>query len=231
MTVAVGCASRPGRKACTSRRGPSRLTATVRSATATSVTLIDGTTVATRTLIWSAGVAPSPLIARLGLPTTHGRLVVTADLSVPGAPGVWAAGDAAAVPDLAAGDCVGDQAPLTAPTAQHAQRQGIVMARNAAASLGVGTPRSYRHHDLGLVADFGGTAAVARPLGVPLTGALAKTVARGYHLYALPTASAKIRVATDWLYANVLPTRVVQLDNVRAADALIGHAQSTDIYS
>jgi NADH dehydrogenase len=89
----------------------------------------------------------------------------------------------------------------------------------------------YRHRDLGLVADFGGTAAAARPLGIPLTGPAAKIVARGYHLYALPTASAKIRVATDWLYASILPTRVVQLDNVRAEDALIRSAQSTDIYN
>lgn len=213
------------------RRGVDvRLRTSVSAVTATSVTLTDGTVVPTRTLVWSAGVAPSPLIAQLGLPTAHGRLVVNADLSVPGLPHVWAAGDAAAVPDLTIGGRDGVEPAVTAPTAQHAQRQGIVLARNAAATLGVGKPKNYRHHDLGLVADFGGTAAVARPLGLPLTGPLAKVVARGYHLYALPTPSAKIRVATDWLYANLLPTRVVQLDNVRATDALIGQAQATGIY-
>ncbi len=213
------------------RRGVEvRLETTVTEVTSTSVTLSDGTTVPTRTLVWSAGVAPSPLIAQLGLPTSHGRLVVGTDLVVPGVADVWAAGDAAAVPDSTLHPVPGQEKPLTAPTAQHAQRQGVTLARNVAASLGVGSAVPYRHRDLGLVADFGGSAAVARPLGIPLTGPIAKIVARGYHLYALPTTSAKIRVATDWLYASVLPTRVVQLDNVRAEDALIGHAQATDIY-
>lgn len=213
------------------RRGVDvRLKTTVTEATSTSVTLSDGTTIPTRTLVWSAGVAPSPLIARLGCPTSHGRIVVGTDLAVPGATHVWAAGDAAAVPDSTLHPVAGQEKPLTAPTAQHAQRQGVTLARNVAASLGHGAPTHYRHRDLGLVADFGGTAAVARPLGVPLTGAIAKIVARGYHLYALPTASARIRVVTDWLYASVLPTRVVQLDNVRAEDALIERAQATGIY-
>lgn len=213
------------------RRGVEvRLGLSIASATATSVTLTDGTEVPTRTLIWSAGVAPSPLIATLGLPTSRGRLVAEADLSVPGQPNVWAAGDAAAIPDLAADRGADGSMPVTAPTAQHAQRQGVVAARNVAASLGVGHRKRYRHRDLGLVADFGGTASVARPLGIPLTGPIAKIVTRGYHLYVLPTVQARIRVATDWLYASVLPTRVVQLDNVRQEDALIGAAQSTGIY-
>ena len=207
-----------------------RLGVSVVSASPTSVTLTDGTTVATRTLVWSAGVDPSPLIAALGLPTSRGRLIVDAHMSVPGVEHIWAGGDAAAVPDLAGVRAADGTLPATAPTAQHAQRQGVVIARNVAASLGVGRSKQYRHRDLGLVADLGGTAAVARPLGIPLTGPMAKIVARGYHLYALPTASAKVRVATDWIFASVLPTRVVQLDNVRAEDALIGTAQSTGIY-
>ena len=104
------------------------------------------------------------------------------------------------------------------------------MAKNVAASLGVGTARPYRHKDLGLVADLGGFDGVAKPLGVPLTGAVAKFVARGYHLYALPTASARVRVATDWLYSTVLSTRVVNLDQVRSEDALIAKAQGTGVY-
>ncbi|WP_072802966.1 NAD(P)/FAD-dependent oxidoreductase [Rhodococcoides yunnanense] len=197
-----------------------RLEVTVASATATSVTLTDGTVVPSRTLVWGAGVAPSPLIATLGLPTEKGRLVVAPDMSVPGVPNVWAIGDAAAVPDLAA-----DPSKPTPPTAQHAQRQGVRVARNVAASLGVGEAKPYVHKDLGLVADLGGFDGVAKPLGVPLTGPLAKFVARSYHLYALPTTAARVRVATDWLYSTILPTRVVNLDQVRSEDALIAKAQ------
>ncbi|MGA9872668.1 MAG: NAD(P)/FAD-dependent oxidoreductase [Rhodococcus sp. (in: high G+C Gram-positive bacteria)] len=198
-----------------------RLEVTVESATANSVTLTDGTVVPSRTLVWGAGVAASPLIGKLGLPTEKGRLVVNADMSVPGVPDVWAMGDAAAVPDLAA-----DPSKPTPPTAQHAQRQGVRVARNVAASLGVGESKDYVHKDLGLVADLGGFDGVAKPLGVKLKGPVAKFVARGYHLYALPTAAARVRVATDWLYSSILPTRVVNLDQVRSEDALIAKAQS-----
>lgn len=197
-----------------------RLEVSVESATETTVTLTDGTVVPSRTLVWGAGVAPSPLIAKLGLPTEKGRLVVEPDLSVPGHPGVWALGDAAAVPNLAT-----DPSAPTPPTAQHAQRQGVRAARNVAASLGVGEAKPYIHKDLGLVADLGGFDGVAKPLGVQLKGPVAKFVARSYHLYALPTAAARVRVATDWLYASILPTRVVNLDQVRSEDALIAKAQ------
>ncbi|MBO1753573.1 NAD(P)/FAD-dependent oxidoreductase [Allobranchiibius sp. CTAmp26] len=213
------------------RRGVEvRLTVSVASATATSVTLTDGDVISTRTLVWSAGVAPSPLIATLGLPTTKGRLVVNDDLSVPGLTHVWALGDSAAVPDLAMSLGADGTRPVTAPTAQHAQRQGHTAARNVAASLGVGQARRYRHRDLGLVADLGGTQGVAKALGVPLTGPIAKVTARGYHLFALPSTAAKVRVGTDWLYASILPTRVVQLSNVQAEDVSIAAAQHTGIY-
>jgi NADH dehydrogenase len=207
------------------RRGVDvRLEVSVVSVDETTVRLTDGTTIPTRTLLWGAGVVPNPLVGQLGLPTHRGRLVVEPDLSVADAPGVWAAGDAAAVPDLTvrAGP---NGRPDTPPTAQHAQRQGNVMGRNIAASLGVGRSRPYRHRDLGLVADLGGWDAVAKPLGVPLTGPLAKAVTRGYHLYALPSTPNRIRVAVDWLFQTVLPPESTQLSVVRPDDARIAIAQ------
>jgi NADH:ubiquinone reductase (H+-translocating) len=207
------------------RRGVDvRLGTAVASADETAVRLTDGTTVATRTLLWGVGVVASPLIGELGLPTRRGRLVVDETLGLPGHPDVWSAGDAAAVPDLAARRAGGDP-PDTPPTAQHAQRQGTVLGRNVAASLGVGSPRAYRHRDLGLVADLGGWDAVAKPLGVPLTGPLAKVVTRGYHLYALPAMANRVRVATDWLFQTVLPPESTQLSVVRPEDARLAAAQ------
>jgi len=206
-----------------------RLGVTVESADERTVRLTDGTTVATRTLVWGAGVAPSPLVAGLDLPVRKGRLVVTTELSVPDVPGLWAAGDAAAVPDLAAARGR-DDVPDTPPTAQHAQRQGTALGRNIAAALGVGTARPYRHRDLGLVADLGGWDAVAKPLGVPLTGPLAKVVTRGYHLYALPAMANRVRVAADWLWQTVLPPESTQLSVVRPEDARLDAAQGTGIY-
>ncbi len=207
-----------------------RLETSVASADDTRVVLTDGSTIRTRTLVWGAGVVASPLVAALGLPTRRGRLVTDTDLSVPGVPGLWAAGDAAAVPDLAVAPGEDGALPDTQPTAQHAQRQGTAVGRNVAAALGHGTPRRYRHRDLGLVADLGGLDAVARPLGIRLTGPVAKVVTRGYHLLVLPATANRVRVAADWLFQSVLPPDETQLSVVRQEDARLAAAQATAIY-
>ena len=193
------------------------------------VSLTDGTSVPTRTLLWSAGICASPLMATLGLPMTRGR--VHTDTQMRAAEGIWAVGDAAAIPDLAAKDSPGAPTPVTAPTAQHAQRQGKVAAHNIAASLGRSRPKDYRHKDLGLVADLGGRRAVAKPLGIELTGVPAKVIARGYHLLALPSTQQRVRVATDWLLNAVLPPQSASLALVRPEDALIRVAQGTQDYA
>ncbi len=207
-----------------------RLSTGVARATDTEVELTDGSVVPTYTLLWGAGVAPSPLVARLGLPTVRGRLVVDTQLQVPGCEHVWAGGDAAAVPDVTKKPGPDGQRPATAMTAQHAQRHGFLLARNVAASLGHGTAKAYKHRDLGLVADFGGTAAVAKLLGLPLTGVPAKVVTKGYHLLALPSMSNRVRVASDWLLRAALPAQVVQLSQVPDREATIARAQSTHVY-
>ena len=169
-----------------------QLGTTVSRLTADSVSLTDGTEIPTHTVIWTVGVTPPALVQSLGLPVSRGRLRVDPTLRL--GEGIWAAGDTAAARDPFS--AAGSDYP---PTAQHAQRQGVVLAQNVAASLGCGRTRRYRHRDLGLVADLGGRDAVARPLGVPLTGLAAKVVTKAYHLYALPAAANRVRVAADWL--------------------------------
>lgn len=168
-----------------------RLRTTVTEVTPTCVRLSDGQEIATRTVVWCVGVRPDPLVDSMGLPTRQGRLAVDQHLRVPGCDGVFAAGDAAAVPDPAR------PGEITPMTAQHAQRQGKVAATGVAASLGFGQSQPYRHRDLGFVVDLGGRKAVADPLHVPVSGLPAKVVARGYHLLALP--AGRLRVATDWV--------------------------------
>ncbi|WP_406210743.1 MULTISPECIES: NAD(P)/FAD-dependent oxidoreductase [unclassified Streptomyces] len=159
------------------------------------VTFTDGRVVPTRTLIWTAGVVASPLIATLGADTVRGRLAVTAEMKLPGDDGVFALGDAAAVPDIAKGE----EGAVCPPTAQHAMRQGKVVADNVIASLRNQPLRRYEHKDLGLVVDLGGRDAVSKPLGIELKGLPAMAVARGYHWSALRTNVAKTRVMTNWL--------------------------------
>ncbi|MEV6122529.1 NAD(P)/FAD-dependent oxidoreductase [Streptomyces sp. NPDC052077] len=166
----------------------------VAKAGAEEVTFTDGRVVPTRTLIWTAGVVASPLIATLGAETVRGRLAVGADLRLPGHDGVFALGDSAAVPDLAKGT----EGAVCPPTAQHAGRQGRRVAENLIATLRGLPTRPYLHRDLGLVVDLGGADAVSKPLGVELHGLPAQAVARGYHWSALRTQVAKARVAADW---------------------------------
>jgi len=207
-----------------------RLGVTIAEAGDRSVTLSDGTVIPTRTLVWGAGTTASPLIGTLGRRTAAGRLVVDAQMRLPGRHDVWALGDAAAVPDLtrAAGP---DGHPVSAMTAQNAQRQGRTVARNIAATFGRGFSRQYRHRDLGLAADFGGKDAIARPLGVSLRGVIAKAVARGYHLMALPSLSNRVRVLCDWILDAALPKQMIHISAIRSADALIADAQHTRSYA
>jgi NADH:quinone reductase (non-electrogenic) len=182
----------------------------VKEATMDGVHLSDGSYVPTRSLIWCVGVRPDPLVETLGLRTERGRLLVDPDLSVPGQPGLWAAGDAAAVPDLV------KPGEVTAMTAQHAQRQGVRAAKNIAATLSGGRTRPYKHHNLGFVVDLGGFDSAADPLGVPLSGFPAKTVTRGYHLSVMP--GNRIRTAVEWGEHTVLGAQTQRLDLVRGDD-------------
>ena len=180
-----------------------RLNTSIEQATDSAVRLSDGTTVPTHTLIWAVGVTPGPLTQALGLETVKGRIVVDEFLAVPGHPDVFAAGDAAAAPDLTR------PGQLTAMTAQHAQRQGKAAARNVAATLGHRTRKPYKHRNLGSVVDLGGWQAVANPLHVPISGPFANVITRGYHLYALP--ANRLRVATDWFNDIIEHRQFVQL--------------------
>ncbi|UFQ14293.1 MULTISPECIES: NAD(P)/FAD-dependent oxidoreductase [Streptomyces] len=208
------------------RRGVNvSLGVSVAKVTENTVTLTDDRVLPCRTLIWTAGVAPSPLIATLGAETNKGRLVVRPDLTVPGLDGVFALGDAAAVPDVVKG---GDA--ICPPTAQHAMRQGWAAADNVAAALR-GLPLSdYRHKDMGLVVDLGGIQAVSKPLGVQLTGLPAQVVARGYHLGALRTLTARFRTAANWGLNAVAGDDYVRTGFQAQRPATLKDFEMTDAY-
>jgi NADH dehydrogenase len=118
---------------------------------------------------------------------------------------VFAAGDAAAVPDLT------QPGTITPPTAQHSVRQGKALARNVAASLGFGTAKDYKHRNMGLVVDLGPRKAVANPLNIPLSGLPAKIVTRAYHLYAIPRAVNRWAVGLAYLTDLMFPRTVVSM--------------------
>jgi len=147
-----------------------------------------------RTVVWTAGVKPHPVVAKLGLPLAEGgRIRVDETLAVPGHHGVWAIGDAAAVPDPAKQG----KAP-SPPTAQHAIRQGRTAARNIAASIGNGRIRPFRYKTKGVFVDMGQSDAVATTLGIKWRGVAAWWLARTYHLAMLPGLKRKLRLLVDW---------------------------------
>jgi NADH dehydrogenase len=171
-----------------------RTSTTLEAVSATTATLSGGDVVPTRTVVWTAGVKPHPVVARLGLPLTDGgRIDVDAEMRVKGRRNVWAIGDAAAVPDPARKR----QAP-TPPTAQHAIRQGRRVARNVAAELGRGRVRPFRFKTKGVFVDMGERDAVATTMGIKWRGRAAWWLARSYHLAMMPGVKRKWRLLVDW---------------------------------
>jgi NADH dehydrogenase len=159
-----------------------------------SATLTTGETIPARTVVWTTGVKPAPVVRQLGLPLTDtGRIETDATMRVPGRENVWAIGDAAAVPDPAHGG----KRP-SPPTAQHALRQGKVVGDNVAATLSGGKLRRFRYRTLGVFVDMGQHKAVATMLGVRLRGFPAWFAARTYHLIAMPGGARRIRLMVDW---------------------------------
>ena len=156
--------------------------------------LSDGDVLPTRSVVWTTGVKPHPVVGRLGLPvTTQGRIAVDRTLRVDGHPNVWAIGDAAAVPDPARKG----NAPCP-PTAQHAIRQGRLVARNVAAALGKGRVKPFRYKTKGVFVDLGQYEAVASTMGLRWRGRWAWFLARTYHLAMMPGLKRKLRLLADW---------------------------------
>ncbi|MFI0977814.1 NAD(P)/FAD-dependent oxidoreductase [Streptomyces sp. NPDC021093] len=173
--------------------------------------LDDGARFPTRTLVWTAGVKPHPVLAASSLPlNSRGRLACTAQLSVEGAPHAWAAGDAAAVPDLTASE----KGKECAPNAQHAVRQAKVLADNIAASLAGQPLTDYRHKHVGSVASLGLHKGVAHVYGRKLKGFPAWTMHRAYHLSRVPTFNRKARVLAEWTLSGLFKREIVSLGSL-----------------
>lgn len=170
-----------------------RVNTTVTAASRDAITLSTGERIECATLVWTAGVRPAPLVRRLGLPLdSGGRIRVDATMAVDGRDGVWALGDAAAVPDPAR---PGRPCPATS---QHAVRQGRVVARNVLRTLDGQSPTPFRYRTIGLFVDLGRGKAVASVLGVQFKGFPAWFLGRTYHLSQVPGVRRKGRIAADW---------------------------------
>ena len=182
------------------RRGVKVLTETlVAGADASGLRLKNGTTIETKTIVWSAGVKPSPVVA--GLPIGTGRggsIVVNGDLSVFEHPGLWAIGDCASIPS--------PDGKTYPATAQHAIREGPVLASNIVATLRGKPTTVFAFRALGMMASLGARRGVAGLFGrFLLTGFPAWALWRTYYLLRLPGIDRQLRVAFDWTLGLVFP--------------------------
>ncbi|WP_405702092.1 NAD(P)/FAD-dependent oxidoreductase [Streptomyces sp. NBC_00069] len=173
--------------------------------------LSDGARFPTRTVVWTAGVKPHPVLAASDLPRNErGRLTCTAFLTVDGVDHAWAAGDAAAVPDITA-DKAGVEC---APNAQHAVRQAKVLADNLLASLRGELLTEYAHKYVGSVASLGLHKGVAHIYGRKLKAYPAWLMHRTYHLSRIPTFNRKMRVLAEWTLSGLFKREIVSLGSL-----------------
>jgi NADH dehydrogenase len=192
------------------RRGVQFLMNTaVKSVSNDEVTLSDGTSLRTNLLVWTAGVSPNPLLEMLDCSKERGRLVTNEFLEVEDFPGVWALGDCAAVPDPASGKSC-------PPTAQHAIRQGKVVAENIIAAINGGQGRRFEFKTIGALASIGKRTGVARIMGVNFSGFVAWWLWRTIYLSKLPRFEKKVRVALDWFLDLLFSKDLVQFIDLTA---------------
>jgi len=198
---------------------------TLEQAEADRVRLSNGEEVPTRTLVWTAGVRPAPVVSELGLPLTEaGRIRVDAHMRVDGRGDVWAIGDAAAVPDPSRKD--GGPCP---PTAQHATRQGRTVARNVAAATGTGTSRPFSYRTRGVFVDMGRRQAVAETFGVKWSGLPAYLLGRLYYLSEIPGLARKLRLLADWTVGAVFGRDPSELGQIGRSGTLGAEAGAVPV--
>ncbi len=200
------------------KRGASvHLDTQVTSAVGGNVELSTGETIPSDIIVWTAGVMANPTVVRGGdLPVEErGRIRTRPDLRVGTAEeiveGAWAAGDVSAVPDLSGGGVGG----YCVPNAQHAVRQGKLLAKNITAVLRGEEPNQYIHHNLGAVAGLGLYNGVFQSGNIALKGLIAWFAHRGYHGLAMPTWERKIRVVWGWINNFFLGRDIVNLEAVQ----------------
>jgi NADH dehydrogenase len=184
-----------------------RLETTLAEVGPDSARLSDGEALPTKTVVWTAGVAPQPILKQLSLPLDErGRVPVDEYLRVRGLDSVWAIGDCAAAPDRRGG--------ISPPTAQIAVRQGPVAARNIAAELGVGTARPFEYRSKAAFVNLGRYKAVGRIGDRTFRGFPAWWLARSYHMSQIPGTARKVRAVLDWTAGLPFPRDISEVGSI-----------------
>src|SRR5262249_1961270 len=193
-----------------------RLDSGAKEIIAAGVRLNSGELVEAATVVSAIGTSPNPLIEKLGLPLQHGRLVANPDMSVPGAPNVWALGDCALVPNAV------DQRP-SPTTAQFAMRQAKQLAANLARTFSGQPTKAFSFKALGMLASLANRSAVAEILGMHVSGFVAWILWRAIYLAKLPSLARKLEVLVDWTWTALFSPNIVQLPTSRTGGVGLAH--------
>lgn len=173
------------------------------------VTLNDGTSYQSYTLVWTAGVAANPIIETLTCEKDKGRVKVLPTLNVENRPGVWAIGDCACIPDPS-------QNGYYPPTAQHAIREAKVVAQNIMAQISGKPLKPFKYKSVGQLASLGNRKGIAQVFGYRFSGFLAWWMWRTIYLVKLPRFEKRFRVALNWTLDLVFSKDTVQLPTIRS---------------
>ena len=178
------------------------------------VTLNNGLSIPAATLVWTAGVKPSPVVAALQCPKERGRIAANEYLQVPGFPGLWTAGDCAAVPD---GYETGKFFP---PTAQHGMREALMAAKNIERTILDQPLQPFRYRTMGMLASIGHHTGVASFFGFKFSGFIAWWMWRSVYLAKLPRLVKKLRVTIAWTLDLIFGRDIEQMITLRDLEEL-----------
>jgi NADH dehydrogenase len=194
-----------------------RLQARAVGVDADGVVLSDATRLEAATVVCTIGTRPNPLVERLGLPLGRGRILTAPDLSVPGAPGVWAIGDCALVRNHATGS--NERIDYAPPTAQFAVAQAHALALNLAAQRAGRPTRPFAHIARGMMATTGHLKGVAQIGALRLSGLPAWLLWRAYYLSRMPTLGRKLRIWVEWTWSMFFAADITHLRFTRTHEA------------
>jgi NADH dehydrogenase len=160
----------------------------------------------TRTVVWTGGVRPAPVVRDSGVETDKAGRVQTQATMQTSRDGVWAIGDCAIIPNV--DDPNGKP---HAPTAQNAVREAKALADNILARIDGREQRPFRYKPLGQLASIGHHTGVGVVFGVKVRGIIAWFMWRGYYWSRAPGFNRKVRVGIDWLLTAIFGADPVQL--------------------
>jgi NADH dehydrogenase len=153
-------------------------------------------------------VQPSAVVRDAGIEVDRAGRALTRPTMETSAEGVWAIGDCARIPNVAA------EGEFFAPTAQNAVREAKQLARTILASIDRQTasnPEPFRYRTIGTLASIGHHTGVGVVFGIKVRGLLAWFMWRGYYWSRVPGIGGKARVALDWGLNALFGSDPVQL--------------------